>query len=420
MSYSGSSTTSFFGWLDYDEREAQRMREMFAALDDKETIDSLGLGTIRDTISELLFPGISTVQTRARYFLFVPWICQVIESERVSPARFDQRLRELEVALIESLRALEGPNQGVIGFRARKRLSRLPSSVYWNGLHVFGLRNLPLSLVEYRSVAGRLATMAASVEVDDDGERAVTPKRMWDSSLQSMRPQGFPFEPISLMLTREESDFLAGKMSVSRPDSMIGQLAADLNVDRSAPLPWEVPLIDPGARLTEALVHARNFSDLMEGAQALYNLLLARRAQDRLGHDRTELVAWLIDELTDWAELIGERSEDLRSWISDGIFWSFLDRHGRVPLPTRRFVMSWANIALQGAKGVVDDAGAASLVIERELRLKGKLARLIEDRALENWNGDPFSPGQLTFRWGNAKRILDDLEFHEESHDARS
>ena len=47
---------SFFGWLDYDERDAQRMREVFAAFDDKETIDSLGLGghsrlDVRPTIS---------------------------------------------------------------------------------------------------------------------------------------------------------------------------------------------------------------------------------------------------------------------------------------------------------------------------------------------------------------------------------
>lgn len=420
MRAAGSSTTSFLGWLDYDEREAQQMREMFAALDDKETIDSLGVGTIRDTISDLLFPGISTVQTRARYFLFVPWICQVLESERVPPSQFDQRLRDLEVALIESLRELEGPHQGVIGYRARKRLSRLPSSVYWNGLHVFGLRNLPLSLVEYRSVSGRLTSIMASVEVDDDGERAVAPKRMWDSSLQAMRPQGFPFEPVSLTLTGDESEFLANKMAVSRPDSMIGRLAADLTIDRSAPLPWEVALVDPGSRLSEVLLHARNFSDLMEGAQALYNLLLAKRAQDRLGHDRADLIESLIDELADWAEVISERADELRSWISDGVFWSFLERHGRVSSPTRRFVMAWAEIALREPSRIADHPVAADLVTEREMRLKGKLARLIEDRALENWNGDPFSPGQLTFRWGNAKRILDDLEFHEGNHGAGS
>ena len=74
-------SSSVFAWLDYDEREAQRMREVLSAFDDKETIDSLGLGVIRDSISDQLFPGISTIQTRARYFLFIPWICQMLESD---------------------------------------------------------------------------------------------------------------------------------------------------------------------------------------------------------------------------------------------------------------------------------------------------------------------------------------------------
>jgi hypothetical protein len=87
----------FLGWLDYDERDAQRMREVFAAFDDKDTIDSLGLGVIRDSISDQLFPGISTIQTRARYFLVVPWVCQILEAEHVPPNRFTARLREPEV-----------------------------------------------------------------------------------------------------------------------------------------------------------------------------------------------------------------------------------------------------------------------------------------------------------------------------------
>lgn len=165
-----SNAQSLFGWLDYDERDAQRMREVFAAFDDKDTIDSLGLGVIRDAISDQLFPGISTIQTRARYFLFVPWICRMLEAEHVPAGRFAARLRELEVALVESLQQVEGPNQGVIGYRARKRLARLPSSVYWNGLGVFGIRRLDLSTVEYRTFVARYGKARESTPVDDDGE----------------------------------------------------------------------------------------------------------------------------------------------------------------------------------------------------------------------------------------------------------
>lgn len=404
---------SFFGWLDYDEREAQRMREVFAAFDEKDTIDSLGLGVIRDSISDQLFPGVSTIQTRARYFFFVPWVCQMLEAEQVPTGRFSERLRELEVALIESLREVEGANQGVIGYRARKRLTRLPSTVYWNGLQVFGIRCLDLSSSEYRGFVAR-GVGRSDLAMDDDGEPLVALRHVWDPALPGA-PKRFPEEPISLVLTSEESEYLAGRMTTSRPESMIGELARDLSIDRSAPMPWEVPIPHPPARLEAVLHHARNFSELMEGAQALYNLLLARRAADHLNQDHEDLVDTLAAELEDWAQLIDTRRDELSSWITGGEFWYVIERVSRVPTPTQRFVLAWADVALTDPTGIPNSLDAALLVREREHRLKGKLARLTEDRALENWNGEPFSPGQMTFRWGNARRILDDLANHEDA-----
>lgn len=409
-----SNAQSFFGWLDYDERDAQRMREVFAAFDDKDTIDSLGLGVIRDAISDQLFPGISTIQTRARYFLFVPWICRMLEAEHVPAGRFGARLRELEVALVESLRQVEGPNQGVIGYRARKRLARLPSSVYWNGLGVFGIRRLDLSTVEYRAFVARYGKVRETTPVDDDGEPFLGLPRMWDPSLPTA-PDGFPDLPMSLRLTKKEAEYLTGRLMVARPESMIAELARDLTIDRSAPMPWEIPLSGAPPRLAEVLRHARNFSELMEGAQALYNLLLARRAEMVLEHDVGDLVEDLTGELDGWVETVTERQAELRAWMASEDFWSAAERVTRVPAPTRRFVLAWAEIALERPDSISDDRAAALLVAERERRLKGKLARLSELRALENWAGEPFSVGQMTFRWANARQILDDLANYEES-----
>lgn len=402
---------SFFGWLDYDERDAQRMREVFAAFDDKETIDSLGLGVIRDSMSDQLFPGISTIQTRARYFLFVPWICQILESEAVPPGKFNARLRELELALVESLREVEGSNQGVIGYRARSRLTRLPSTVYWNGLQVFGIRLLGLTIPEYRGALLRIAELGSIMARDDDGDLIAAPRRMWDPDVPTP-PPGFPFTPISLTMKGNESDYLTGRIMAQRPDTLIGELARDLSIDRSVPVPWEVPLPNPSPRLSEVLWHSRNFSELMEGAQALYNLLLARRAELLLGRDTTILQEDLVGEIEDWAALMEQRHADLSGWIDGEEFWYFVERSARVPTPTRRFVLAWAAMALADPSVVAADPSAESLVVNREFRLKGKLARLTEQRALENWSGDPFSIGQMTFRWSNARQILDDLQDH--------
>ena len=61
-------------WLDSSEHERRSVLELVSALNEPGTLDELGIGTIRDTIADTLFPGTSTIQTRARYFLFIPWI----------------------------------------------------------------------------------------------------------------------------------------------------------------------------------------------------------------------------------------------------------------------------------------------------------------------------------------------------------
>jgi len=50
------------------------MLDVINAFSEKDTRDELGFGSVRDAFADTLFPGTSTIQTRARYFLFVPWI----------------------------------------------------------------------------------------------------------------------------------------------------------------------------------------------------------------------------------------------------------------------------------------------------------------------------------------------------------
>lgn len=400
---------SFFGWLDYNEADAKRMWEVFAAFDDKGTVDSLGLGIIRDAIADQLFPGVSTIQTRARYFFFLPWIFQRLEKEQVTPARFATRLRELEAELIEALRQSHGPAEGVIGYRARARLTRMPSSIYWAGLGVYGIRAMPLSLSDYRNLLPRLARQA--IDTDDDGEPVSRPRRVWDPGLPRA-PGGFPQAAVDFKLTAAESDYLVEHIVTHCPDSLVAELARDFSLDRDVDLPWELHLPHASPRLREVLVHAQNFSDLVHGAQALYNLLLARRAEQELGFDGQDLALELEDEIDQWSLRLSERADVLSAWLADDRFWHVVGRVAVVSGRTQRFVRAWGEVVLTNPRAGWKRGAAAALVTQRELALKGKLARLVEARALEGWNGQPFGRGQMTYRWANAQRILDDLQYH--------
>ena len=125
-------------WLDSSEQERRAVMELVSALNEPGTLDELGIGSVRDTIAEALFPGISTIQTRARYFLFIPWILQTVEAR--SNGSSEQLTRRLELQLCEALDKSHGAGAGVIGREARAALRRWPSSIYWVGLERWGIR----------------------------------------------------------------------------------------------------------------------------------------------------------------------------------------------------------------------------------------------------------------------------------------
>ena len=66
--------TSAIGWVDFSSEHREKVKSVIDLLSTPGVIDELGIGVIRDSFSDSLFPGISTIQTRAKYFLTVPRI----------------------------------------------------------------------------------------------------------------------------------------------------------------------------------------------------------------------------------------------------------------------------------------------------------------------------------------------------------
>ena len=136
---------SYLTWLDYSEKERRKMLDIIDTFRETDTIDELGLGSIRDAIADRFFPGTGTVQTRARYLFFISWMYMTLEGKRVSSAKIADRSRSEELRLIERLLDM-GETEGVIGRVARRKLRRLPSNIYWLGLEKLGVRRLPHGL----------------------------------------------------------------------------------------------------------------------------------------------------------------------------------------------------------------------------------------------------------------------------------
>ncbi len=394
--------SSSFSWLDHSDRERQRMLDAIERLAEKETRDELGLGAIRDGLSDLFFPGTNTIQTRARYFLFVPWIYRSLEANAGNIKDPAARARRDELALVDAL-CQSDYQEGVIGARARHKLKRLPSNIYWLGLGKWGIRSYPGSQDDYHQ---RLKCPDRLVKVLDDDSDIVdgSPRPHWHSGLPD--PPKDLLQTASLRLTREEASYLRERIRHTSGDSLLSYL-----LNARFPMQGELPWLHPAAeslpsRLAEPLAHARLFSETMYGAALLYNLLLFEASPP--GDDHEQNLDILRSELASWCSELQAREAAIEAWDRRE-FWALVKRSANVRESTERFVTSWWELATwRDPKLAIESPAARELIRIRELRLKGSRARLGNLRALERWQG-AAGLTRLNYRWAVTTRIVTDI-----------
>jgi len=291
---------SAFGWVDFEEKDRQ-MLEILRMFQESDTRDELGIGTIRDAFSDMFFPGTSTIQTRVKYMILIPWIYILHEQAKTSSAEVTQKIRMDEVALIHGLlnSGETGETIGVIGGEAKEKLLRMPSTVYWSGLARWGIRKFHGSTSYYhRSLTPHYARKGNQL-FGDDKEAILGPiQDNWDPSLPKP-PAGFP-GPVTFSLNRAEAEYLQDKILSSCKGTLFAYL-----VNNSSPVEcrniWEHPdLASFPAQFLNQIIHARNFALAMNSAALVYNLMLAEKA------DNDDLIADYRALLVEWAVFTGQ------------------------------------------------------------------------------------------------------------------
>lgn len=395
--------TSTFSWMDYSDKDRRRALEIIDLFREEDTRDELGIGVIRDAFSDRFFPGTNTIQTRLRYFLFIPWVFQSIRVENDDVDSVAKKIRIQQDRLREAL-TRGGEKHGVIGFRALEKVQRLPSNIYWHGLQQWGILLSPISELECGRSLARQRRAEAPLR-NDDGEvvsaGAVGP---WHPGLPDP-PEGWRDET-TFRLRREEARYLAERIDQTAGDSLLAWLIGDGRSPGDSRFVWEH--VDPDAlpaTLAEALAHARNFSESIHGAALLYNLMLAEEK------DLPELVAKYEELIAGWWDRRRARSAELGIWNRDRFWALLLNWLEKRRIRCREFVDAWiAGIeTCATAEQVVDHSGLRGLIRQREQQIKGGRARLGNRRALDNWSG-ASGTAQLDYRWQSpARGFVDDV-----------
>lgn len=411
--------TSSFGWLAIDPEQRRRMMEAVDQFRDETTLDDLGFGAIRDAFSNTLFPGASSIQTRLRYALFVPWLLQEA-THRDTVGRMQSQFREDEFRIIKALQSGK-ESFGVIGRDAGRTLQRLPSEIYWGAIRRWGIVEPRFSSRRYfeRELLRREELRATPRSDDPEVPVRLTPTgldpRLPAAPDQLLREATFALRPedaryLREAITRTAAGSLFAHLATHRPESWTDETTQPAGVGDPVIRQRLPPELD-------ALVdRASRFALYAQGANLLYNLLLAE-ATNKHDQQGTSLVEVYTQHIGEWLQEVQD-AEPLHAQDRELIWQTVINSGRRLSAATKDFVGTWSD-AVADAGTAADLTGSPELrrlIADREREKKGPRARLTPGNqlALDAWSG-ASGTARFGYLWTNARRHLQDLYDAEET-----
>lgn len=385
------------GWIDFSKDERNKVLNVIHLLDEPGAVDELGIGAIRDAFADYFFPGTSTVQTRAKYFLIVPYVLFEAGNGKYGSdintilRRIDSEERNCRDILIKT------SNDGVIGSLVPKSwVLRTPSNIYWNGIKRIGIFKEDLSVKEYihqsiiqrnlkqTKAYGNRDKDAEENEKDDVDAGDITSIQFWslgdtyhsdwrDNLSIELLPGEAAFLRTQIITTQRNSLFafvLKNNIELDKYSSF-GALAEDIKES-----------VDEELRYMMGL--ANDFNNLVSIITTRYNLIVSG------GNNEYAQENWEL-----YSKDLKRRSEvDLKA-----IFHK---------LDIRNLKLKTFLIRVQDAIRDDDIEAVDNLIVKREIALKGpkraKTNRVGEFKS-QNWIGID----RLDYRFTPAKRIIRDI-----------
>lgn len=364
-----------------------------------ETIDDLGIGQIRDVISNTLFPGTSVLHAGARYMLLVPWAFLSAGAETSNPETLKSRAEKSERALIDRLGEIG--TTGFIGSSAGNKVRQLPSAAYWSALRRYGIvhRDIDRSRVAEAMCAARAAA-------SDEGNVPL----IWDPSIPQP-PGGFPqTEQNGLDLTHAEASWLQERLFASCKGTLLAHLVMSPNpMAKGTSAPWEEPACSGADADTVQWVRdAELFSFVHHGANILYQHLLAERAaevypESGITPDRTA------ELLQDWENARNSKQHLLENWDVAGFIDRVIAANPAIRSRTPEFTRVMAAAAKNVSTPLADNSELRRAVESRERLMKKTNSRFSNERRLRAWTPPNNGVASLTFRWPQVRRTIRDI-----------
>lgn len=221
------------GFVSFNQEALNRANKVMKLLQGQGAIDELGLGRIRDAFSNTMFPGMSVLQTHAKYFLLMPALYAYLERTRIADSREARDIvRKYEIQMTHRL--ADGSDEDTVGIIGADMLRRGegyvkydPSYVYQAGMETYGL--IPRGGNIYATLAERSAIYQNSPKKQTGCENGADDSDDMTGNRQIFVTCGKDYEfgskeKLCIALDRREAEFLKRKIVTSTPGSLLSYL----------------------------------------------------------------------------------------------------------------------------------------------------------------------------------------------------
>ena len=391
------------GFVSFNQEALNRANKVMKLLQGQGAIDELGLGRIRDAFSNTMFPGMSVLQTHAKYFLLMPALYAFLEKTRIADVREARTIvRDQEIKM--TYRLMDGSAKdttGIIGADMLRRgegyVKYDPTYVYQAGMEIYGL--IPRGGNIYATLAERSAIFQNSPKKHKGNDETGDDSDDLPGNRQIYKVCGIDYdfrhrEPLDIKLTRREAEFLKNQIIRNTQGSLLSYLLdsglyetatnylfEDLGYILQDKLPKEL------YRMYELALRFSRFACLLRTRYAmLYDIAVG--ADDAAGEELAKFDKILSDHREDFSpEAIGEIILFVSSRVTEESCKTFIQKSAKL-ISERNFSELDCQIAL------------------REKTIKGmKGSKLINAKEFEP--GKPFeSPTMMAYRWNTIVRTV--------------
>ena len=369
-------------------------------LQEQGAVDEIGIGLVRDAFANLFFPGTSTVQTLPKYFLIVPYVLKEAAEGRYGNdlnkilRRIDMEEKECGIRMMQNCPG----EDGIIGRRVLPKnwVARKPSSIYWNGIRMYGICTQNLTIPELLKASPYLQFQKKASALGNKGDDAADADRDDTDAGRELATQFFSVPDdyytdwrasLSIHLTASEATFLRRAIETSVSSSLMVYLLRN-NIDVEKYDSFESIYEELGNLVPEELGRtmklACDFNRLVYAARVRYNYILSAGQNE--------------DAVADW-DYIEENIPHMMSVDIDDVLQSLHITNFYL----RRFLTGFKSALMAGDLDTAD-----RILIDREIEIKtrsrAKLCKR-DDYANDVWIGGRY----LDYRFSSAKRIITDI-----------